>query len=152
MPKIRTNPISTWRMTYKPSKRFSAEQLDFSFVRKFMPGSYRRTTNAKAKPANLVFGGPTWLNPMDGNLYAWHEERQRWVTVIGQQEMTWNADLKKAVPLEPANLVFSPIHPSVVERNPRYWVECDCGGLDEGCACGGSNGRAGRRLVSDYRV
>lgn len=88
-------------MTYKPSKRFSVEQLSFAFVRKFMPGRYRRTTNEK---------------------------------------------------LMPANLVFSPIRPSVVERNPRYWVECDCGGLDEGCACGGSNGMAGRRLVSDYRV
>lgn len=72
-------------MIYKPSKRFVAEQLNFAFTRKFMPGRFKRTTGAVLAPK-------------------------------------------------------------------RYWVECDCGGLDEGCACGGSRGRAGRRLVSDYRV
>lgn len=89
-------------MTYKPQRKFKAEQLDFSFTRKFMPGRYRRTgtTNAKLKYTKLVF--------------------------------------------TPQKPVGGPIG--------RYWVECDCGGLDEGCACGGSNGMAGRRLVSDYRV
>lgn len=112
-------------MNYKPSKRFSAEQLDFAFVRKFMPGRYRRTTNETLMPANLVLQT---------------QERRTLVRSMLPKE-PYDAEALRKVPMRP----------SVVERNPRYWVECDCGGLDEGCACGGSNGRAGRRLVQNYK-